>query len=193
MLSSARILLGVAVAAAGVVSAAAPASAGPGQGAVGHYDHIFVIVEENHGYTDVIGNPAAPNLNALASQYGSATNYFAVAHPSEPNYVALLGGSTFNVNSDNAYYVQQVAAPSLISELDHAHVSWKAYLQSVPHPGYQGICYPASCNGAPDNPELHDFPEPGRLGAPGADRAARRRPELRARARVQLGDPGRVP
>ena len=155
MLSSARILLGVAVAAAGVVSAAAPASAGPGQGAVGHYDHIFVIVEENHGYTDVIGNPAAPNLNALASQYGSATNYFAVAHPSEPNYVALLGGSTFNVNSDNAYYVQQVAAPSLISELDHAHVSWKAYLQSVPHPGYQGICYPASCNGAPDKDPLY--------------------------------------
>jgi len=155
MLSSARILLGVAVAAAGVVSAAAPASAGPGQGAVGHYDHIFVIVEENHGYTDVIGNPAAPNLNALASQYGSATNYFAVAHPSEPNYVALLGGSTFNVNSDNAYYVQQVAAPSLISELDHAHVSWKAYLQSVPHPGYEGICYPASCNGAPDKDPLY--------------------------------------
>ena len=56
MLSSARILLAVAVAAAGTVSVAAPASAAPGQGAAGHYDHIFVIVEENHGYTDVIGN-----------------------------------------------------------------------------------------------------------------------------------------
>jgi hypothetical protein len=150
MLSSARILLAVAIAAAGTVSVAVPASAVPGQGAAGHYDHIFVIVEENHGYTDVIGNNAAPNLNALASQYGIATNYDAVAHPSEPNYVALLGGSTFTVNSDNAYYVQQVAAPSLISELDHAHVSWKAYLQSSPHPGYEGICYPASCNGASD-------------------------------------------
>jgi hypothetical protein len=155
MLSSARILLAVAVAAAGALSVVAPASAGPGQGAAGRYDHIFVIVEENHGYSDVIGNAAAPNLNALASQYGIATNYDAVAHPSEPNYVALLGGSTFTVNSDNAYYVQKVAAPSLISELDHAHVSWKAYLQSSPHPGYQGICYPASCNGAPDKDPLY--------------------------------------
>jgi hypothetical protein len=163
MSSSTRILLALVVAAAGAVSGVASASASPSRAAAGHYnppatghyDHIFVIVEENHGYTDVIGNPAAPNLNALASTYGAATNYFAVAHPSEPNYVALLGGSTFTVNSDNPYYVQQVAAPSLISELDHADVSWKAYLQSLPRPGYQGICYPASCNGAPDKDPLY--------------------------------------
>src|SRR5215469_3852100 len=155
MFSSARMMLAGGVAAAWAVSVAVPAGAAPGQGAPAHYDHIFVIVEENHGYTDVIGNKAAPNLNALASQYGIATNYFAVAHPSEPNYVALLGGSTFTVNSDNAYYVQKVAAPSLISELDQAHLSWKAYLQSLPHPGYQGICYPASCNGAPDKDPLY--------------------------------------
>lgn len=155
MSSSARLLLAAAVAAAAVVSGAATASAAPGRAAGNHYDHVFVIVEENHSFSDVIGNPAAPNLNALAAQYGLATNYFAVTHPSEPNYVALLGGSPFNVNSDNAYYVQQVHAPSLISELDHAHVSWKAYLQSLPHPGYQGICYPASCNGAPDKDPLY--------------------------------------
>ena len=155
MVSSVRILLAVAVAAAGAVSVAAPSGAAPGRGTAGHYDHVFVIVEENHGYTDVIGNKAAPNLNKLASTYGVATNYFAVTHPSEPNYVALLGGSPFGVNSDNAYYVQKVAAPSLISELDHAHVSWKAYLQSLPHPGYEGICYPASCNGAPDKDPLY--------------------------------------
>jgi len=155
MSSLARSLLALAVAAAGVVTGALPASAAGGRAAAGHYDHIFVIVEENHGYTDVIGNRAAPNLNALAAQYGVATHYFAVAHPSEPNYVALLGGSTFTVNSDNAYYVQQVHAPSLISELDRAHVSWKAYLQSLPHPGYEGICYPASCNGAPDKDPLY--------------------------------------
>src|SRR5215472_14734262 len=130
---STRSVLAVAVAAAWAASGMTPALASPATATSGHYDHVFVIVEENHGYTDVIGNPAAPNLNALASRYGVATSYFAVAHPSEPNYVALLGGSTFTVNSDDAYYVQQVAAPSLISELDQAHVSWKAYLQGVPH------------------------------------------------------------
>src|SRR5215472_12792094 len=155
MPASARRLLALTVAAAWAVSGASAALASPAPATAGHYDHVFVIVEENHGFTDVIGNPAAPNLNALASQYGIGTSYFAVAHPSEPNYVALLGGSTFTVNSDDAYYVQQVSAPSLISELDQAHVSWKAYLQGVPHPGYQGICYRANCNGAPDKDPLY--------------------------------------
>ena len=155
MSSSARRLLALAVAACWAVTGLAPASASSRPAGAAHYDHIFVIVEENHSFTDVIGNPAAPNLNALASAYGVATNYFGVTHPSEPNYVALLGGSPFAVNSDNAYYVQRVAAPSLISELDHAHVSWKAYLQGLPHPGYQGICYPANCNGEPDKDPLY--------------------------------------
>jgi hypothetical protein len=155
MSTSARGLLALTVAAAWAVSGVSPALASPAPAASGHYDHVFVIVEENHGYTDVIGNPAAPNLNALASRYGLATGYDAVAHPSEPNYVALLGGSTFTVASDNAYYVNRVAAPSLISELDQAGISWKAYLQGLPHPGYQGICYPANCNGAPDKDPLY--------------------------------------
>jgi hypothetical protein len=155
MFSSARSLLAILVAACWTVMGLAPASASPRPAASGHYDHIFVIVEENHSFTDVIGNPAAPNLNALASAYGVATNYFGVTHPSEPNYVALLGGSPFTVNSDNPYYVQRVAAPSLISELDHAGVAWKAYLQGLPHPGYQGICYPANCNGEPDKDPLY--------------------------------------
>lgn len=123
--------------------------------AVPRYDHVFVIVEENHGFSDVIGNPAAPNLNALAQQYGLATNYYGVAHPSEPNYVAMLGGNTFGVKDDNPYYLNRVDKPSLISQLDNAGTSWKAYLQGLPHPGYQGICYPANCNGAPDKDPLY--------------------------------------
>jgi hypothetical protein len=121
----------------------------------GHYDHVFVIVEENHGFSDVIGNPAAPNLNALAKQYGLATDYTGVSHPSEPNYVGLLGGDTYGVNSDNPYYVQKVDKPSLISQLDAKNLSWKAYLQGVPHAGYQGMCFPANCNGAPDKDPLY--------------------------------------
>lgn len=154
MWSASRSLLAVVVI-CWAVAGLAPAGASPRPAAASHYDHVFVIVEENHSFTDVIGNPAAPNLNALASAYGVATNYFGVSHPSEPNYVALLGGSPFTVNSDNAYYVQRLAAPSLISELDHAHVSWKAYLQGLPHAGYQGICYPANCNGEPDKDPLY--------------------------------------
>jgi hypothetical protein len=115
----------------------------------------MVVVEENHSFADVIGNPAAPNLNYLARTFGLASNYFGVSHPSEPNYVALLGGSTFGVSDDNPYYVNKINAPSLISELDAAGISWKAYLQSLPHAGYQGICYPAKCNGVPDIDPLY--------------------------------------
>jgi phospholipase C len=155
MSSLTRSLFALLVAACWAAAGLTAASAAGLPATSSQYDHIFVIVEENHGFTDVIGNPAAPNLNALASAYGVATHYFAVTHPSEPNYVALLGGSPFTVNSDNPYYVQQVARPSLISELDHAHVSWKAYLQGMPHAGYQGICYPANCNGEPDKDPLY--------------------------------------
>jgi Phosphoesterase family len=117
--------------------------------------HVFVIVEENNGYHDVIGNPAAPNLTYLAKTFGVATDYFGVSPCcSEPNYVGLLGGSTFNVTSDDAYWKNTVNAPSLISQLDKAGISWKAYLQALPYPGYEGICYPAKCNGAPDSDPL---------------------------------------
>ena len=131
MFSSARTLLALAAGAAAVAAISiapasaspAPASSSPLAATSPHYDHVFVIVEENHGYTDMIGNPAAPNFNALAAQYGLATNYYAVTHPSEPNYVALLGGSTYGVNNDNAYYVNHVNAPSLISQFDQAGVA----------------------------------------------------------------------
>src|SRR5262249_31742560 len=113
------------------------------------------IVEENHGFTDVIGNPAAPNLNALANRFGVATNYFGVTHPSEPNYVALLGGNFFGIADDNPYFINSVDKPNLVTQLDHTGIAWKAYLQSVPYAGYEGICYPAKCNGSPDIDPLY--------------------------------------
>ena len=61
-----RVAVTLAVVAAGLTLAAPNASA---SAPVPRYDHVFMVVEENHGFTDVIGNPAAPNLNALAQQY----------------------------------------------------------------------------------------------------------------------------
>lgn len=137
------------------VAGVAPAMAQTTATSVPHYDHIFLIMEENNGFHDIIGNPAAPNFNYLARQFGLATDYYGVNGTSEPNYVGILGGSTFNINSDDAYWTEEINAPNLMSELDQAGISWKAYLQGLPHPDYQGICYPAKCNGAPDSDPLY--------------------------------------
>jgi hypothetical protein len=107
---------------------------------------------ENEGYKQVIGNQFAPIINALAQAYGLATNYSGVGDPSEPNYVAMLGGDTFGINSDDPYWFpgHTVNADNLMSQLEGAGKTWRGYFQSMPYPGYRGYCYPDKCNGIPD-------------------------------------------
>src|ERR1700684_1127642 len=73
-------------------------------GAVPRYEHIFVIIEENHTAGEITGNPGAPAINRLAGTYGYASKFYAERHPSEPNYIALVGGNTFGVQDDDAFY-----------------------------------------------------------------------------------------
>ena len=56
---------------------------------------------ENHGYTQVVNNPNLPFINEMFTLANTATNYFAIAHPSSTNYLELVGGSNFGVHSDN--------------------------------------------------------------------------------------------
>jgi hypothetical protein len=118
-----------------------------------HYDHVFVLVDENHNYSQIVGNPNAPVINALGSDYGLATNYHGVADPSEPNYVAMLGGSSFGIADDEPYFWpgHTIAEPNVMSQLESAHLSWKGYFQGMPYAGYRGYCFPAKCNGIPDS------------------------------------------
>ncbi|MGO9324160.1 MAG: alkaline phosphatase family protein [Terracidiphilus sp.] len=89
--------------AAGIVSTAAFAQESRPKG-IPHLDHVFVIMMENHGYQQVVGNPNDPYLNNLIStkQVNLATNYFAVGHPSLTNYLEIVGGSNFGIRSDNS-------------------------------------------------------------------------------------------
>jgi hypothetical protein len=77
------------------------AAEGPIPGGIPHLDHVFVIMMENHGYSQIINNPNAPYANLLANVANAATNYFAVAHPSLTNYLEVVGGSNFGVHTDN--------------------------------------------------------------------------------------------
>jgi hypothetical protein len=117
---------------------------------VPHYNHIVEIMMENQKYGTIIGNPDAPNINALANTYGLATNYFGVTHPSEPNYVASIGGDFFGIQDDNQFYCtpalaatdslcagttvdHTVSALSLADQLTAAGKRWKGYFQNLPY------------------------------------------------------------
>jgi phosphatidylinositol-3-phosphatase len=69
-------------------------------GHFGHLDRVFLIIMENQSATDILGNANAPFINAYAKVANQATNYFAVGHPSAPNYLEIVGGSNFNVSND---------------------------------------------------------------------------------------------
>jgi len=105
------------------------------------FDHIFLVIMENHGYDEIIGNAEAPYINQLAAGYGLATNYVSVAHPSLPNYLALTGGDTFGVTTDCTDCFQQ--APNLaVDRINPSGRTWRAYMESMPSPGYLGDAYP---------------------------------------------------
>lgn len=88
-----------------------------------HLDHVFVIMMENHGYQQIIGNPNEPYLNNLikSGKVNLATNYFAVGHPSLTNYLEVVGGSNFGIRSDNApNWGSTTCTPNLQSGLVNA-------------------------------------------------------------------------
>ena len=63
--------------------------------------HIVVVVEENHGYSQIIGSSQAPYINTLATEGALFTNSHALTHPSEPNYLAFFSGSTQGITDDS--------------------------------------------------------------------------------------------
>ena len=120
-----RFLLAAAVAAVLVAAAVARSAPVP----FDRPSRVAVLVLENRSYDEVIGSPEAPYLNGLARRYALATRYYAIGHPSLPNYIALIGGSTFEIRGDcNGCDTE---AHSLVGQLDAAGLSWKAYFEDL--------------------------------------------------------------
>ena len=111
-----------------------------GSGTLPNFSHVFLIVMENEESTGIMGNNAAAYINALATGHGLATQYFAVSHPSLPNYLALTAGSTFGIASDcTGCYVN---ATNIADQVESSGRSWKGYLESMPSSCYVGDAYP---------------------------------------------------
>jgi dienelactone hydrolase len=114
-----------------VASDTAPSNmTGPDQSTGGlpaHPDHIVVVVEENHGTSDLLGSGQAPYLDSLAQQGAVIQGYKADAHPSEPNYFALFSGDTQGITDDGTY---AETAPSLAGDLKAAGKTFTGYAES---------------------------------------------------------------
>lgn len=123
--------------------------------AMPRYDHIFVIIEENKGYQQIMDHPQwTPVIHRLAAEYGQATQFYGEVHLSEANYIAMLGGDTFGIHDDDAYYCKpamrnvfceasrqpgyadhDLTARSLMEQLAEKGMTWKVYMQTLPGAG----------------------------------------------------------
>ncbi len=115
-------------------SSAAPSPAPGSATSAAAVDHVFVVVEENRGYGDVVGNSSAPYIGSLIAGGALATDYHALTHPSLPNYLALTGGSTFGITSDCGPTTCPVSARNLADSLEAAGRTWKSYQEAMPAP-----------------------------------------------------------
>lgn len=97
--------------------------------------HVFILVEENHAYGSVIGNPAMPYTNSLAQQYALATQYYANRHNSLPNYFMLTTGDL--VTTDDTF-TDTVTSDNVVRAITAAGKTWKVYAESLPSVGYLG-------------------------------------------------------
>lgn len=102
------------------------------------FSHVFIVVEENHNYSEVIGNASMPYFNGLANQYGLATNYHADAHPSIPNYFMLTTGQTLTLIDALTPELFPVSDDNAVRELLAAGKTWKSYAEDLPSVGYTG-------------------------------------------------------
>jgi phosphatidylinositol-3-phosphatase len=100
------------------------------------FSHAIVVVFENHEAEQVLGNSQAPTFNMLASRYATLTNYTAVTHPSLPNYLALVSGSTQGIDSNCTSCI--VNGRSLADTLQASKKTWKAYAEGLPYVGFTG-------------------------------------------------------
>jgi hypothetical protein len=100
------------------------------------FGYIAIIMFENKEFGSVIGNSQMPTYNRLASEYTLLTQYYAIMHPSLPNYIALMGGDTFGIDTNcNECFIDASSLPDLIEASGR---TWKTYQEDMPAPCFIG-------------------------------------------------------
>ncbi len=116
----------------GFLSFTIPLAAQPVPGDRGgtHFDHVVIVVMENQGASQALSDA---NIASLVKQAAWFSNYHAVSHPSLPNSLALVAGSTYGVRRDRVD--TSLKRPSIVNRLEQKGLTWKAYAED-----YQGHC-----------------------------------------------------
>jgi hypothetical protein len=118
------------------------------------FDRFVTIWLENTDYDKAAGDP---NLAWLA-QYGiQLDNYFGVTHPSEPNYVAAIGGDNFGMDNDNFNQVDANVS-SVIDLLEARGITWGTYQEDMPYTGFEGYSWVNQQTGKNDYVRKHNPP-----------------------------------
>jgi acid phosphatase len=107
-------------------------------------DHIIVVIEENHGYDQIIGATEAPYINQLAKEGALFTASHGVTHPSQPNYIAIFSGSLQGVKGDECLKDTSFNTPNLGAALFHAGYTFKGYGETMPSIGFRECYYQKS-------------------------------------------------
>jgi hypothetical protein len=122
-----------AVCLAALVAFSPPAAA---QVRIHRLHHVWLFVMENHRLGQILGNPQAPFLNRIARRYRVATRFYAPSHPSLPNYLAMISGSTHGCGSDHCKV--GLRGPTLAGQLSRNGLEWRGFFEGLPHRGYMG-------------------------------------------------------
>jgi phospholipase C len=100
-------------------------------------DHVIVVIEENHGYDELIGSADAPFINQLANAGALFTDAHGVTHPSQPNYLAIFSGSIQGVTDDKCLQNETpYTTPNLAASLIDKGFTFKGYAQTMPSAGF---------------------------------------------------------
>jgi phosphatidylinositol-3-phosphatase len=102
-------------------------------------DHVVIVIEENHGYSQIIGSSQAPFINFLANNGALFTKSYAIEHPSQPNYLDLFSGSNQGIHDDSCPHT--FSTPNLGGELEAASIPFGGYSEDMPSVGYTGCTY----------------------------------------------------
>jgi len=128
-------------------------------------NHIVIVIEENHSFSQVIGYPGAPYLNQLASNGALFTDFYGLTHPSQPNYIHFFGGASLGILDNNIPAGVPLTSPNLGASIIASGHTFASYSEDLPYAGFDGATFAAyarkhnpAANWQAANPGPNQFP-----------------------------------